>query len=675
MPRMLLYCKVLLVILLTTMVTLASVPTDRLDSLKQVIESHLALDTAKVNLSISIGVSLRQTNPRYAVQLAEESYDLSRQLGYIAAQAASFKLMADGYQYLGKYDTSLVLYDSAALLFKELEDMDGYIGVLNNMGISHFYKSNYPKALECYNTCLDIRRMQSDSTKLINAYGNIGMIHSAQGNYSAALESFFHVLMLEAKYNNSQRVELAYDNIGETYLFMGELSLAKFNMKKSLRIYRAKNKKIPELLTLIGLGNVYVEEQALDSALICFEEVRVRSHEIGAQSPYAQSLQRIGQVYKLKRAYDKALPRFNKALTIYRQIGSRANVALALNDIGEVLLSQKRYDGAEEAFLESKGITHEIGDKLNELKAVRNLIQLYHKREEYKTAFDYQEWAGVLKDSLFNEQKSKQIIEIRNRYEFENSKHMLETKKLQLAITESAIIEKETRLKIELYILYVVVFVTLSALGLYYVHIKYYKLKNEKKMLTSNIILLKNQLSPHFLFNSLNVLSTLVHKSATKADHFINHLAKLYRYILDNIDNNLVTVHEELEFAKAYFDILAIRFDDKIKINIGIDPNLNDCYIPPLSLQTLLENAVKHNSITSQNPLVLDITNVQSKYILVKNNLNKKPMHPTNRLGLRNLRFVYTHLTHKEIIIIEDRDFFKIYIPVIITAKNESAHY
>jgi len=147
--------------------------------------------------------------------------------------------------------------------------------------------------------------------------------------------------------------------------------------------------------------------------------------------------------------------------------------------------------------------------------------------------------------------------------------------------------------------------------------------KNIAVKATASFETLKNQLDPHFLFNSLNVLSSLIEENPKKAQEFTVALSKIYRYVLDQKDKNLISVEEELNFAKLYVSLLKMRFEDAIIINFQTDIDINESRIVPLSLQLLLENAIKHNIISDQKPLQIDIFK-EENYLVVQNSYQKK---------------------------------------------------
>lgn len=147
------------------------------------------------------------------------------------------------------------------------------------------------------------------------------------------------------------------------------------------------------------------------------------------------------------------------------------------------------------------------------------------------------------------------------------------------------------------------------------------KLKNES--LSSKFESLKSQVNPHFLFNSLNVLSALVYKDQDEAVKFIKRLSNVYRYVLDQKDKEVVDIQTELEFVKSYIFLQKIRHGDSLQVNVDI-PDNTEAKVAPLSLQMLVENAVKHNIISRDEPLNIDIRLEEGQYIVVENNLQKK---------------------------------------------------
>lgn len=176
---------------------------------------------------------------------------------------------------------------------------------------------------------------------------------------------------------------------------------------------------------------------------------------------------------------------------------------------------------------------------------------------------------------------------------------------------------------------------------------------------------LKNQLDPHFLFNSLNVLTSLIEENPENAQKFTTSLSKVYRYVLEQKSKELVTVDEELNFAKTYMSLLKMRFEDSIIFEIPDKASNPESKVVPLSLQLLLENAVKHNMVTSSKPLHIKIYE-DKDYLVVMNNLQPKQIvKKSSGVGLENIKQRYQLLSQRKVHINQRDTDFAVAIPML----------
>ncbi|MFA6262004.1 MAG: histidine kinase [Bacteroidia bacterium] len=193
---------------------------------------------------------------------------------------------------------------------------------------------------------------------------------------------------------------------------------------------------------------------------------------------------------------------------------------------------------------------------------------------------------------------------------------------------------------------------------------------NEKEVLkreglTAEFETLKSQINPHFLFNSLNTLTSLIEENKATATEFVQQLAGVYRYVLTQKDKDLVTLREELNFVNAYIYLNQIRFGENLKIEIQVDPKLLEKKLVTLSLQMLIENAIKHNIISTQRPLTIRIETNENQ-VVVSNNLQRKTvMHESNGIGLNNIAHRYSLLSKLEVDISDDGFQFTVALPLI----------
>ncbi len=177
---------------------------------------------------------------------------------------------------------------------------------------------------------------------------------------------------------------------------------------------------------------------------------------------------------------------------------------------------------------------------------------------------------------------------------------------------------------------------------------------------------LKQQINPHFLFNSLNILDYLVQEQHTeRASCFIRKLAEIYRYMLRTEQQPLVRLEEELDFAGMYIDLLKERFVDGLAVDNRIDPSLLNAYIVPCSLQLLIENATKHNIVSAEEPLRIELS-TSGRTLSVVNNLQPRTsIHPSTGLGLANIRQQYADITSREIEITKTDSQFIVKLPLV----------
>ncbi len=196
--------------------------------------------------------------------------------------------------------------------------------------------------------------------------------------------------------------------------------------------------------------------------------------------------------------------------------------------------------------------------------------------------------------------------------------------------------------------------------------------KKEKEKKESELRLLKEQIDPHFLFNNLNTVDSLIDSNPSVAKEYLNQLAKMYRYLIRTKDDDVVGLEEELIFTKNYIYLIEKRFGSAFKFEINQKIDLDSKLIPPAALQSVLENVVKHNAASVEEPILSKIT-IDAANITITNDFRKKPSSADNHgTGLLNLKTRYSYLTDQKIIIDKGQDYFKIVLPVLNLIENEN---
>jgi hypothetical protein len=221
---------------------------------------------------------------------------------------------------------------------------------------------------------------------------------------------------------------------------------------------------------------------------------------------------------------------------------------------------------------------------------------------------------------------------------------------------------------------YVFSFIITLIVSLIFHVIYFYKAITENKVKEQQIVAktetakfesLKSQIDPHFLFNSLNVLTSLIGENPKQAEKFTTKLSKVYRYVLEQKSKDLIELNEELQFAIAYTDLLKMRFENAVTFEIPEKASLDELKIIPLSLQLLLENSIKHNVVSEENPLVVKIEE-KDGYLVVTNNYNpKSTLEKGTKVGLQNIIDRYNLLTLKKVEVQKTATTFIVKLPLL----------
>jgi hypothetical protein len=196
----------------------------------------------------------------------------------------------------------------------------------------------------------------------------------------------------------------------------------------------------------------------------------------------------------------------------------------------------------------------------------------------------------------------------------------------------------------------------------------------EQLTITQEFESLKSQVNPHFLFNCFNTLSSLIAEDKKAAESFLNELSKVYRYLLRNNEAGLSTLESELKFIQSYYELLRMRYGNALELQIEVDKKYEHYLLPSLSLQLLVENAVKHNVVSKNSPLVIEIFTTAGHKLIVNNNLQLKPVKaPSNKVGLENIRAKYKLMNQNGFQVMEDKKGFCVVLPLLW--NRETAAY
>jgi len=204
-----------------------------------------------------------------------------------------------------------------------------------------------------------------------------------------------------------------------------------------------------------------------------------------------------------------------------------------------------------------------------------------------------------------------------------------------------------------------------------YIFEKYKESANEKENIeqlsvSQEFDTLKSQVNPHFLFNCFNTLSSLISIDKVQAEKFLNEMSKVYRYLLRNNEEGLSTVENEIKFIQSYFQLLRTRHGEAVQLNVQIDKQYEPYLLPSLTLQLLVENVVKHNVLSKNKSLLIDIFTAAGNKLVVSNNLQRRTVKaPSNGVGISNIDAKYKLLRQPGFQVMEDENNFTVVLPLM----------
>jgi tetratricopeptide (TPR) repeat protein len=631
-------------------------------------------------------------------------------------------LLKQGYDYLnaGKYVLAAEFYEKSLKLAEDTHNMRMQAFCWHQLGVLGKKQGDYTESLHAYEKALKIRELQKDEKGIANTLVAIADIYVIQGNPPKSYEYQLKALTIAEKIGDKSEMQVAFNGIGQYYHWQNDWNKALDYFSKAYKMSEEIGDKRWMAFSLNNMADVYRIEKNYSQALECLlkslkirEDIR-NKHEIG------MSYNDLGLLYLKMGNTMLAQEYYAKAIRIFWETNSKPNLSLSLVNAGEVYLKSGILDSAHTSIRNGLDIAQDIGMKYTVRKAYLLLTQLYQEKKDFSKALENYQNYVALKDTLFNEEKRRQMTELNTRYEtakkeayieilnkdnqikalaLEEQLSLAERKKAELALLmkekeleearlsrqsneikrineekkvqnllfqqaeetrtgQIRLLEKENsikakelenqQLRLRNWLLYGFLGILVAGTAIaFFIMQERQKLRLEtEKRLRENVISqfnnLRNQVNPHFLFNSLANLSGLIVTNPEKAQSYTRQFAKVYRYVLELKDNLVVSLSEELEMSEAFITLQKLRFGENIQVLINVAPHIiQNKQLPPLSLQLLIENAIKHNEISEANPLRIQIYD-KNDYLVVENNLQPRlEKEDSTKIGLQNLRERY----------------------------------
>lgn len=604
------------------------------DSLWAVWSDPKQADTVRLKAIQDLAWSMFYRNPDSTRLLARMELDFAWKVNSKKWQGTALNMLGGTYHMKGDFVAALNEYKKALSSFMDAGELKNVAAIYNNMGLIYRAQGNTARALEFYEKYLSIGEQLQNTNIVATANNNLGNLYRDLNNYPKALEYYERGLQLAEKTNNKASIAIGYNNIGTIYSVEKKYPQALEYYRKSLEIRKAIDDQR-------GLSSVFTN---------------------------------IGQVFKEEKDYSKALEYIRKAIEIREKLSDKAGLAESYFQMGETFTAKKDFAKATEWCAKSLTFSKQIGALDDELDACDCLYQAYKGMGQSGKALAWHERFVAINDSLQKAETEKRLEQMEFAKQVMADSLGQEEEKLKMKMGYQSEVRKRERITNILLVAGLVVLAL--AVGFWsrmlyfrkYSQMFQHKAENlEKQQLLNEIALLKIQVNPHFLFNSLSILSSLVRVNPDLSEQFIDQLSRSYRYILEQKEQSLVTLRTELEFIKSYSFLLKIRFENKFDLRFDLPDDILDNYkIAPLTLQLLIENAVKHNRMSAKEPLIVEVFSENNQTLIVKNRLQLRttPAASTG-VGLQNIINRYALLTDRPVWAGEREDEFVVRVPLL----------
>ena len=419
----------------------------KIDSLQTVLKTSKE-DTSKVNtLNILSKQYMAAGNYEQALQFGKQAALQAEKLNYKKGMTDAYSNIGINYWYQGNYEKSLDYGLKALKTAEEIGYKKGIANSYNNIGIVYFYQGNYQKALDNYLKSLLILEETADKKGIAYCSANIGVIYASQGNYEKALDNYFKALKINEELGNKHGIAVSYNNIGEIYVKKNNFEKSLENHFKALKLYEETGDKQGTASSYINIGNIYYEQGD----------------------------------------YKRELANYLKSLNIYEKIGDKRAVGATSSNVGIAYIKLGKLENAFYYLNQSLIISKELGYKDGIKEAFNDLSELYEAKSDYKQAYSYHKLYSDIKDTLLNEQSSKQIAEMNTKYDSEKKDKELIKKDAEIS-KQQAETEKQNLQRNAFIIGFLLVLILA-----FFIFRGYRQKQNANKLLEEKNILIENQ--------------------------------------------------------------------------------------------------------------------------------------------------------------------------------------
>jgi tetratricopeptide (TPR) repeat protein len=639
----------------------------------------------------------------------------------------SYNVRGNIFELQTEFSKAIQDYTQAQTLALKINYKSGLSLAYISLGMTYYSIDNLEKAVENTHKSLEIDSLINNKSGIARAYNNMGLIYDQKGDYQKSLEYYNRAYPILIELGDKRQLSRLLTNIGIIYSYLKDYAKTLENYQKSIKIKREIDDEFGIANIYNNIGVVFMQQKQFDSTLVYMKLALNIYTQLDTKRDIAVSYGNLGSVYRHMGNDAEAIKYIEKAISLRLETSDIKGAGRSYLSKGYLYTDKNNLPLAMQSFRNALECGEKSGDERLKMESYMRISSIYEKQNNSKQALLYYQKFHASSDTIYNHQKQKQLLELQTKYETAQKNNEIEKLNNTNEINKLNLEKSRYMVKQQRTIIGVVLFIVLL-LGLFSIvyyrlfrqkqianqvlkekqfeiehqnheiirqHNSLEKLNLEleiqkenvmnqrdrieaelkRTLLTSEILqreniqfkfeALKNQLNPHFLFNTFSTLIELIPTNAELAEQYTRNLSSVYRYILTGKDKEMVKLSEEINFVNAYMFLISIRFDDNVKLAIDIEDDKYDYYLPLLSLQLLIENAVKHNIISNRKPLLISIKSNHSSLIVTNNLQKKSSIENSTKIGLQNIITRYQLISAETVEIEQTETHFTVKLPLL----------
>lgn len=609
------------------------------------IKNSFEEDTLLINSHIRISQFFARSNADSAFYYARKALAASQKINYKKGIADAFSSIA--YTHLSSYnrnDSADYFYERAFNIYSDLNDADGMGAVCFGMGYVYSFKGNLAKSGESMEASLEYFTQSNNNRGILNCYNSLAYIHEQNKDYNKAYEYINKAINLAEVIQDSAAMAEYYNSLGNIYIDQALITQALDVYFKALRLWESIDDSLGMAIAYGSIGNMYLYQNEFDKALDYFQRKVSISRNANQHWEVSKTYNSIATTYNSKGEQDSALYYFKSALQLNYQMNYNPGIARSFYNLSKTYFLGKEFDTArnyvEMAILHSKNYNmitdlanshilkgriflelgqlnsayehifqgYKIGQEIQSpylISEGAELLNFIHlTRNEFKDAHEYLKEHYFLQDSIDKSENIKEITRLEMEYQF--------AKKEQLMLhgQEQEIIIRENKIQQQRLIMLGLGLVITVVVVIAFLIIRNNNIKARFKTIELEQKLLRAQMNPHFVFNSLCAIqSSMLENKTEEAGLLLTKFARLMRTILESSRGEYIHLDKEIETLKSYMDIQKLRFNTDFVYTIDIDPEIDlETYtIPPMLAQPFIENSIEHGLIPKKGKGAIQI--------------------------------------------------------------------